>query len=220
MPPTPHPTDLPPAPARGLAVLGGSFNPPHRTHLRLCRTALQELPVAEVRVIPAGDHPHKRGGDLAPAADRLAMCRLAFAELPRVVVDDRELRRRGPSFTVDTLAEFAAEVPGRRLYFLIGGDNLPLLPTWHDHHRLLALATVVTMPRAGHACDAASLAALDLTAAERAALQAHVLTADADAVAASELRRRWRAGERDLAEIPAAVRDYMARHRLYEPSIA
>ncbi|MBX3462437.1 MAG: nicotinate (nicotinamide) nucleotide adenylyltransferase [Planctomycetes bacterium] len=216
----PDPAASPPCPARlGLAVLGGSFNPPHQTHLRLARAALRALPIDELRIVPAGDHPHKRGGDLAPAGHRLAMCRLAFADLPAVVVDDREVLRRGPSFTVDTLAELRREHPDRPLFFLIGSDNLPLLPTWRDHHRLLALATVVTVPRRGHPVDAAGLAGLDLTAGERASLLEHVLPEPADEIAASELRRRWCAGERDLDEIPAAVRRYMAAERVYDRSI-
>lgn len=218
-------TSPPADPARtearpGLAVLGGSFNPPHHTHLRLAAAALRALPIDEVRVIPAGDHPHKRRAELASAAHRLAMCRLAFAGQPQVVVDDRELRRSGPSFTVDTLAELAAEAPGRPLFFLIGSDNLPLLPTWHAHHRLLALATVVTYPRQGHPITASALAGLDLTADERRALLANVLDAPADDTAASDLRRRWRAGERDLEQIPAEVRRYMAAEHVYERSIA
>ncbi len=205
---------------RGIAVLGGSFNPPHRTHVRLALAALRALPVDEVRIVPAGDHPHKRGRDLAPARHRLAMCQLAFADLPRVVVDDRELRRQGPSFTVDTLAELAAEHPGRPLFFLIGSDNLPLLPSWHDHHRLLSLATVVTYPRRDHPVDPAGLARLDLSPRERAMLLANLLDGPADDVAASELRRRWRSGERDLPEIPPAVQRYMAAAQVYDRSIA
>lgn len=218
---TTSPTDPASRLARpGLALLGGSFNPPHATHLRLAAAALRTLPIDEVRVVPAGDHPHKRGGDMAPAAHRLAMCRLAFADQPHVVVDDRELRRPGPSFTADTLAELAAEHPGRRLFFLIGSDNLPLLPTWHDHHRVLALATIVTYPRRGHPIDASTLAGLDLSATERTALLANVLDAPADDTAASELRRRWRQGERDLDQIPAAVRRYMAAEHVYDRTIA
>lgn len=196
-------------------MLGGSFNPPHRTHVRLARAALDQLPIAELRVIPAGDHPHKRDRDMAPAGDRLAMCRLAFASLWAVVVDDRELRRAGPSFTVDTLAELGREHPGRPLFFLIGSDNLPLLPTWRDHHRLLQLCTIVTYPRLGHPCDDRVLDGLDLDAAERAALLAHRLQFAADGTAASDLRARWRAGERDLPELEPAVRDYLAAHGLY-----
>jgi nicotinate-nucleotide adenylyltransferase len=200
----------------GIAILGGAFDPPHTTHLRLAQEALRQLPVAVVRVMPAGDHPHKRRPDMASAADRVAMCRLQFAGQPGVVVDDRELLRAGPSFTVDTLAALAREFPRRPLFFLIGSDNLPLLPTWRDHHRILELATVVTWPRRGHPIDGATLARLDLTPAERDHLLAHVLDLPADATASSDLRRRWRNGERDLAELAPAVREWLRTHRIYE----
>ena len=200
---------------RGIAVLGGAFDPPHLAHRKLVRAALERLPVREVRVIPAGDHPHKRAAAMAPVAHRVAMCRLAFAAEPRVVVDDRETRRAGPSFTADTLAELAAEHPHARLFFLIGSDNLSLLPTWRDHHRLLALATVVTYPRLGHPVRESELAALDLTPSERSTLLANVLDLPADATAARDLRRRWQQGERDLAEIDPAVRDHIDAHGLY-----
>jgi nicotinate-nucleotide adenylyltransferase len=199
----------------GLGILGGSFNPPHASHLRIARSALEQLPIAAVRVIPAGDHPHKGSTEMAPAADRLAMCRLQFAGDPRIVVDDRELRRAGPSYTVDTLAELAAEQPGRRLFFLIGSDNLPLLPTWRDVHGILARCTVVTWPRLHHRVDDAVLAALPLTDAERATLRAHVLQMPADAIAATDLRARLRQGSTDLPELHEAVRAYIAAHRLY-----
>ena len=200
---------------RGIGVLGGAFDPPHSSHRKIAVAALDRLPIREVRVIPAGDHPHKRGGAMTAAGHRLAMCRLAFAFDVRLVVDDRELRRSGPSFTVDTLAELAAEHAEARLYFLIGSDNLPLLPTWRDHHRLLELATVVTWPRRGHPVDERTLAALDLTASERRALLANVLDVPADAVAASELRQRLVAGRRELPEVERAVRDYIDAHGLY-----
>lgn len=199
----------------GLAVLGGSFNPPHTTHRRLAAAALAELPVDRVLIVPAGDHPHKRNTDMAPAQDRLAMCQLAFADLPEATVDDRELRRGGPSFTVDTLAALQAEHPGRRIYFLIGSDNLPLLPTWREPERLFTLCEVVTYPRLGHPLDEATFAALPLPADLRQRLAAHVLDVPADAVAASELRRRWRAGEQDLAELHPGVRAYIRAHGLY-----
>lgn len=205
-----------PAASLGIAILGGTFDPPHRTHRRLAEAALAHLPVAEVRIVPAGDHPHKRLRALSPAADRLAMCRLAFGDLAGAVVDDRELRRAGPSFTVDTLAEIAAEQPGRPLFFLIGSDNLPLLPTWHDHHRILALATIVTLPRAGFPVLAERLAALPLTADERRRLLDHVLPLPADDVAATAVRTRWRAGERDPEDVAPAVRRYIADHSLYD----
>ena len=199
----------------GLAVLGGSFNPPHTTHRRLAAAALARLPIERLLVIPAGDHPHKRDRDMAPASERLAMCRLGFADLPGVVVDDRELRRQGPSFTVDTLAELAAENPGRRLFFLVGSDNLPLLPTWREPERLLACCQVVTYPRLGYPLDAGVLAKLPVSEPQRAAIAAHVLDLPADAVAASDLRARWRAGEREVPELLPSVRAYITERGLY-----
>lgn len=202
-------------PHQGLGVFGGSFNPPHASHRRLCAAALAGLPIARLLVMPSGDHPLKRNQDMAPAADRLAMCRLAFGDLPGVAIDDREVRRPGPSFTVDTLAELRAEHPGAPLYLLVGSDNLRILGLWREPARILELATLVTYPRAGHPVDAATLATLPVPADARDRIAAHVLDLPADAVAASDLRARWRRGERDLPELAPAVRDYIAAHGLY-----
>jgi nicotinate-nucleotide adenylyltransferase len=204
-----------PSPRPGLGVFGGAFNPPHLSHRRLCAAALARLPIARLLVMPTGDHPLKRSHDMAPAADRLAMCRLAFGDLPGVAVDDRELRRPGPSFTVETLAELAEQHPGTPLYLLVGSDNLRILGLWREPERILALATLVTYPRTGHPVDAATLAALPVSAAARERIAAHVLDLPADGVAASDLRARWRRGERDLPELAPAVRDYLAAHGLY-----
>lgn len=201
--------------ATGLAVLGGTFDPPHSTHVALAAAAMAQLSIERVLVIPAADHPHKQGRNVTSAPHRVAMCKLAFAELPCVQVDDRELRRGGISFTVDTLAELRREFPRQRLHFLIGSDNLPLLPTWRHHHQLLELATVVTYPRAGHAIDRAQLHGLDLTEEERRALLTNVLQVQADAVNSSALRAQLRAGERDLAAIAPAVLAYIDAHGLY-----
>lgn len=199
----------------GLALLGGAFDPPHATHRRLAAAALERLPVAELLVLPAGDHPHKAASGLAPAAQRLQMCRLAFAAMPGVVVDDRELRRPGPSYTVDTLLELRAEHPGRQLFLLLGADNVAQLPTWYEHHRILQLATVAVFPRGGVELRPELLAGLDLTAAERQALLGNVLPFAADATASRELRQALRLG-RDVGEqIDAAVLQYIRSQHLY-----
>jgi nicotinate-nucleotide adenylyltransferase len=209
---TPH--DAPSA-QPGVAVLGGSFNPPHESHRRIAAQALDQLPVQRLLAIPSGDHPHKQGRDMAPAQHRLAMARLAFDGIAGVEVDDRELHRDGPSYTVDTLRELQQQLPGTRLFFLIGSDNLPLLPTWYGHHQLLELATVVTWPRRGYPIDPARLRALDLSSEECQALLAHVLDLPADDVAASDLRERLRRGEPRPPMLPAAVADYVQRNGLY-----
>jgi nicotinate-nucleotide adenylyltransferase len=210
----PAAANLPPTPRPGLGVLGGTFDPPHRSHERLARAALAQLPIGELLVIPAGDHPHKQGRGTSPASHRLAMCELAFAAVPGARIDDREVLRAGLSFTVDTLAELRQEHPGRPLYFLIGSDNLPLLPTWREHHRILALATVVTYPRAGHPMDASTLAGLDLDDAERQSLLAQRLPLPADAVSSTAIRAALARGE-DCPDVAPGVAAYALRHRLY-----
>ena len=204
----------PPTAGPGLGVLGGTFDPPHQSHVRLARAALAHLPIQELLVIPAGDHPHKQGRGTSPAAHRLAMCELAFADVVGARVDDREVRRAGLSFTVDTLAELRSQQPARQLFFLIGSDNLRLLPTWRDHHRILRLATVVTYPRAGFAVGPEALAGLDLDAAERQTLLRHQLPLPADAVSSTAIRATLARGE-VCPDVAPAVAAYAARHHLY-----
>lgn len=199
----------------GLALLGGAFDPPHRTHRRIAEAALAQLPVAQLRVVPAGDHPHKLAAGMAAGHHRLAMCQHNFAGLPGVIVDDREVRRPGRSFTVDTLQELHDQLPGRPLFFVIGADNLPLLPTWREHHRILQLCTVVTFPRSGHERTPTDLHGLDLTQTEQQALLRHHLAMPADAVSATAIRAALRAGTRDLPELLPTVERYVREHHLY-----
>src|SRR5450432_1224000 len=93
-----------------IALLGGTFDPVHYGHLRLADDVRRALGLPEVRLVPAGDPPH-RDGPAASAADRLAMLRLAVAEFPGLIVDERELHRPGKSYTVLTLAELRREFP-------------------------------------------------------------------------------------------------------------
>lgn len=199
----------------GIAVYGGAFNPPHRTHRRVCEAALAQLPVERMLILPAGDHPWKRDGQLAEGAHRVAMCRLAFDGLAGALIDEREVRRGGVSFTVDTLQELSDENPGRPLWFVIGADNLRQLPLWRDHHRILRLARVATFPRVGWSVDEAALDGLDLTAAERASLLAGALRLAPDTVAASDVRARLARGERGIAELDPRVEAYAVQHELY-----
>ncbi len=127
-------------------MFGGAFDPPHVAHLALARAALAQLELDELRVIPTGDAWHK-SRPLSPAADRLKMAELAFAGMARVRVDDRELRRTGPSYTVDTLQALHAELPGCTLFLLIGADQWAAFESWHRWRDILALAAVCVAQR-------------------------------------------------------------------------
>lgn len=189
----------------GVLVFGGAFDPPHRTHRRLLVAALGQLPVDRAVVLPTGRHPLKGDRIVATNAARLDLCGRAFGDLPGVTVRDTEMQRPGVAYTVDTLRDLAAEFPGRRLFFLMGSDNLHILDKWHDHHAVLELATVVTFPRTGYPIDRAVLEGQDLTAAEIHALVATSIEADTDDVSATAIRAALARGE-----IPPELDDRVA----------
>ena len=143
-PMTPSMTPTPPP----LAMLGGTFDPVHYGHLRFADDVRRALELPEVRLVPAGDPPH-RAGPAATAADRLAMLQLAVSEFPGTVVDQRELDRPGKSYTVLTLEELRREFPHRPLLLLVGADAFRGLPSWHRWREIFDLAHLVVVERPG-----------------------------------------------------------------------
>jgi len=131
-----------------IGVFGGTFDPVHYGHLRTAFEMLQALRFAEVRFIPCGDPPH-RGETSATAVERLEMVRVAVAGQPGFVADDREVRRDGPSYTIDTLAELRAEYPDRSIGLILGMDAFLGLPRWHRWEEILEAAHIVVAHRPG-----------------------------------------------------------------------
>ena len=131
-----------------IGIFGGTFDPIHYGHLRTAFELWQLLRLTEVRFLPAGSPPH-REQPLASAELRLRMVRAAVAGEPAFTVDDREMRRSGVSYSVDTLAQLRAEYPHRSLCLLLGMDAFLGLPHWHRWRELLDLAHVVVAHRPG-----------------------------------------------------------------------
>src|SRR5262252_11041175 len=131
-----------------IGVFGGTFDPIHCGHLRTAFELWQELGLAEVRFLPTGSPPH-RDHLYASAELRLQMVQAAVADQPGFVVDDREVRRSGPSYSVDTLTELRREFPERSLCLLLGMDAFLGLPQWHRWRELLDLAHIVVAHRPG-----------------------------------------------------------------------
>jgi len=134
--------------SRSVGLLGGTFDPPHVGHLAVARAALDALALDEVRLLVAGDPWMKQG--VSPAAVRLRLARAAVAEVPGLVVDAREARRDGPTYTIDTLRELVAEEPGVDWVFVLGADAAASLPRWRGARELLELCRFVAVPRPGH----------------------------------------------------------------------
>lgn len=131
-----------------IGLFGGTFDPLHYGHLRTAFELWQALSLAEVRFMPTGSPPH-REQPYAAAQLRLDMVKAAVADQPAFVVDDREVRRTGVSYSVDTLTEVRAEYPQRSLCLLLGMDAFLGLPNWHRWRELLDLAHIIVAHRPG-----------------------------------------------------------------------
>ena len=206
------------------AVFGGSFNPIHIGHLLMADEMLERLRLDRVVFVPAAAPPHKPAAMLAPAEHRYEMVRLAVAGHVGFEVSDIELRRRGPSFTVDTLEAMAR--PGDELLLPIGSETFLDLLSWRHPRRIVELARLVVVPRTGSAFDPESAAAqkvLREIGAERfvgpddpitpaTVVVVHALSLP---ISSSDLRARARQGRSLAYRVPEAVSVYIRRHRLY-----
>lgn len=198
-----------PAPER-IGLLGGSFDPPHIGHVLLAQDAIEQLALDRLLVIPAGTQPLK-GAVAAPPADRLAMVRAAFAEVPRVEVDALEIERGGLSFMVDTVATLRRRWPEARFHLLLGADAAADLARWRDPERLLHMVQLVVADRgepAGPDAAAPWRDWPDIRPPRR-------LTARRVDVSSSEVRARVAAGLSIRGFVPDAVAQFIATSGLY-----
>ena len=184
-----------------LGIYGGAFDPPHLGHLVAASDACEALGLHRLLWIPSAVHPLKPVR--TPPALRLEMVRAAIGDDPRFAADDLELRRAGPSYTVDTLRELRAREPDAELFFVTGADNLADLPRWREPDEIARLATLAVVSRAGDTVPANP---------EYPAVPVAVTRVD---VSSTEVRRRVAAGESIRYLVPEAVRAVIVRERLY-----
>ena len=130
-----------------LGIFGGTFNPPHIGHLRLVEAVADELSLDRVLIIPAAIPPHKNAPDLADGEDRLMMCRLTFGADKRFEVSDTELRRRGRSYTYDTLCGIREQYPEDEIFLIVGSDMLETFDRWYRYRDILSMCTLCAAAR-------------------------------------------------------------------------
>lgn len=198
------------------AVFGGSFNPIHYGHLLLADEVLEALGLDRILFVPAALPPHKPAARLAPAGDRYEMVRLATAGRPKFEVSDVELRRAGPSYTVDTLE--ALGVPREDLFLVVGSETFLDLLTWREPRRIAELARLVVVPRIGSAFDPDSAAAQKVV--REIGQEPLIVRATSLPISASDLRRRVREGRSVAYRLPDAVAAYIRARRLYRNEVA
>ncbi|MEY4884059.1 MAG: hypothetical protein RIS34_1913 [Pseudomonadota bacterium] len=202
-----------PAPARTarrVGLFGGAFDPPHVAHVALVNTAVSQLGLDELRVLPTGHAWHKTR-TLSAAADRLAMATLAFSGLERVVVDARETLRSGPSYTVDTLREVQLEQPDAELFLVIGEDQAHALPTWHDWEVIPKLAIICVAARADSTRAEGQFSAPQAWKSRFCTLQMPLLS-----VSATDIRSRIAGHQGVVPLVGEPVARYIDQHHLYQ----
>ncbi len=191
-----------------IGILGGTFDPPHAGHVAAAVAAHKQLGLDEVRIIPAGQAPLRAGAPVASAADRVAMCRLAFAEHPWAVVDDRETRRAGTSWSVDTARELAREHPDTLRVWVLGADQLARLDRWKDVVELCGLVEFAVLSRDGiSTLPPPSLAAV---------IRLTVLKAPEVQVSSTALREALRRGDSPRNGLPLGVARHIDERSLYQ----
>lgn len=207
-----------------IGILGGTFDPVHHAHLRCALDLQEQLRLAELRFMPLGTAVH-RSQPQADAAQRLAMLQRATADLPGVVVDDRELRRGGPSYSIDTLrtlrTELGADTP---LCWIMGSDAFQHFLSWRRPDEILGLAHLVVMHRPGyHLPEDAQLQRLvehhrsDLPGELHQAPGGYILFAPVTRleISATDLRQRLAHGRSARFLTPDSVLAYIDEHGIY-----
>lgn len=192
-----------------VGLYGGAFDPPHIAHRALAEAAISQLSLDRLHLVPTGQAWHKTRA-LTPSGHRLAMARLAFGDLHKVVVDDREVRRSGPSYTVDTLRELQRETPGAELFLVIGEDQADALTTWREWQSLPAIAIISIAARA----DLARAGGQNRSETWPWG-QARWLQLPNMPVSATDIRQRLQAGQRVDHLVGAPVARYIDAHSLY-----
>jgi nicotinate-nucleotide adenylyltransferase len=185
-----------------IGLYGGTFDPIHHGHLILARAAMESLGLSRVLFIPNFISPHKLDWTPAPPSLRLAMLAAAIAGEPRFEIDDCEIRRGGPSYTIDTVSLMKERFGDAGLYVLIGGDNTADLAAWHRIGELERMAKFVVFTRGS----------------ERPG-PSHIEIDRRIEISSTEIRARSAAGESIRYLVPEAVLEIIREHDLYrEPT--
>ena len=200
-----------------VGIMGGTFDPVHIGHLAAAEEARDALGLERILFVPAGIPPHKRARDITEAAHRVAMLELAIVGNEAFGLSRVELDRAGPSYTLDTVEQLAAET--RRaageadLTVILSAESFRGLPTWHQPERLLALARIAVVPRGGFPPPGRAWLEQHFPGCEA---RVSFLDAPHLRLSATEIRDRVGAGRSIRYLVPDAVIAYIEDHGLYQ----
>jgi nicotinate-nucleotide adenylyltransferase len=194
-----------------IGVLGGTFDPPHYGHLILGEQARDQLALKRVLWVPAADPPHKQAQRISAISHRLQMLALALADNPAFEISKVDVERPGPHYTVDMLNLLRARYPAAELVFLIGGDSLRDILTWHDPEGIVARARMGVMGRPGTDYD------LDALTEAIPGLEKRLSFIETPLIQISGYDIRRRVAEKKTIRylLPYKVHSYIYEHGLY-----
>jgi nicotinate-nucleotide adenylyltransferase len=198
-----------------LGIFGGTFDPPHVGHLIVAQDAVRALHLDRIAFVPAALPPHKRGVSITAAALRLGMVRAAVAGDDRFAVDDIEVQRDGPSYTVDTLRAYRERYPDAELFLLLGADQYADFETWREAAEIRKLAAVAVLARQGESGTTTG-DDLDEGGEDGANRPLHVTVTRID-ISSTDIRRRVAAGEPIRYLVPSPVERLIRECALYAP---
>ena len=197
-------------PARRVGVMGGTFDPVHHGHLVAASEVQSAFDLDEVVFVPTGQPWQKSSRDVAPAEHRYLMTVIATASNPRFTVSRVDIDRTGPTYTIDTLRDLAAQRPGVDLFFITGADALAQILSWKDSDEIFDLAHFIGVTRPGHVLDDAGLPR------DRVSL----MEVPAMAISSTDCRARVAKGEPVWYLVPDGVVQYIGKYGLYRQETA
>lgn len=199
-----------------VGLYGGSFDPIHHGHLIVARSVAEQLRLDRIYLLPSSRPPHKKSTALAGAAHRAAMVELAVGGEPLFALSDFDLTRDGPSYTIDTIGHFREQLGSKaELFWLIGGDWLGDLPTWHRAKELVDACTIVTAVRPGWSGFGRVTLVEKWGEARAAKLEAGILETPLIDISSTDIRRRVQVGLSIRYFVPEPVAQYIEAQGLY-----
>jgi nicotinate-nucleotide adenylyltransferase len=203
-----------------VAIFGGSFDPVHLGHLWIAEGLREHAQLDEVRFLPAAISPLKQQQQAADASHRVAMLRLAIAGHPHFAIDERELKRGGVSYTVDTVRELVGEQPEDQFYLILGADSVADLPRWRTPEQIFQMVTPLVVGRGGQApidwqLLSGYLPPQRLEEAKQLAIESPLI-----AVSSRDIRHRVASRQSIRYRVPRPVEAYIEAQQLYRDNAA
>lgn len=196
-----------------VGVFGGTFNPPHCSHVELARLVKERFSLDEIIIIPSSIPPHKTIAPGASGIERLTMARLAFTG-DGMTLSDVELNRPGTSYTVDTLRELAASQKNASLYLIIGGDMLRDFENWHDIAGIFSLASIIAVERESERGGGHEIAN---RLKEKYGAKTEFINLNLAPISSTAVREAVYEAKPVTGDIPHAVERYIYENSLYMP---